>query len=1698
MIPKVLALSVLFMLMSLAMMASHFRGGTITWTRVTGRTVTFTVVHSWRTGNGFAQTLNFGDGTSASDNAVLVSSSGGYDTWRGTVTRTFASDGPFTAFFSGCCRISNLQNAADDSYRVETIVCLSGGNNNSPVTSVPAVIQMAATGQTVQLGATDADGNPVRFVFSTLTQSAISPGPKPPAGFTLSNSGALTYNGLQGYTNGMLFAIQITVNELGACGALVVADFIVEIGGTSVSNQPPVCTLNGPTNSTTSPGTAFSFSLTGTDPNGGVLTVTNSGLPAGATLTPTSGAAPLNLTFNWTPTLAQGGQSYPISVTFTDPQGATSFCTFTVTVLVGCVPPVITCPANVTVNAAAGQCGANVSYPNATATGTSPVFNYSQASGSFFPVGTQVVTVTATNGCGSSTCTFSVTVVDAQAPTINCPANITVNNAAGLCSATVNYSVTGSDNCPGSAVTQIAGSPSGASFPVGTTSNTFRNTAANGQTANCTFTVTVVDAEAPTITCPANMSVNNTAGLCSGIAAYSVASGDNCPGSALAQTAGGASGSAFAVGTTTNTFTVTAANGQTASCSFDVTVVDNEAPSITCPANISVNNDAGSCSAVVNDSVSSGDNCPGSTLAQTAGGASGSAFAVGTTSNTFTVTAANGQAASCSFDVTVVDNEAPSITCPANVSVNNDAGFCSAVVSYSVSSGDNCPGSTLAQTAGGASGSAFAVGTTTNSFTVTAANGQAAACSFDVTVVDNEAPSITCPANISLNNDAGSCSAVASYSVSGSDNCAGSSVSQSAGGPSGSAFAVGTTTNTFTVTAANGQTASCSFDVTVVDNEAPVIDCNASGIITSPNSFLNDVTLNNDLGLCSAVFTYTNDVSDNCPGFTEVQTAGLASGSAFPVGTTTNTFVVTDASGNSTVCSFNVIVDDIEAPTVSCPGPISVNNDAGLCSAIVSYSVSSGDNCPGFSTVQTAGLASGSAFPAGTTTNTFVVTDASNNSASCSFDVTVADAAAPSITCPANISVNNDAGQCGAAVSYSASATDNCAVSGISYSPASGSFFATGTTTVTATATDGSNNSASCTFDVTVGDNESPVITCPANIVVSGCGGAVSYAATATDNCQLAGISYSPASGSNFAVGTTTVTATATDNAGNAAACTFTVTTNTPPMSVTVTSPVDGCGYNVTHCCDIGGNGSHHGSEGSRNHGSGGHGSHHSRSFTHGDFGDLGDVNYATEKRGGDSLHRNGDLDGLVGYSTEKRGGDSLHRSSSGGHCNLGGGHVHHGGNGSLGHVGSGHLGSGSGSHGSIHVHHGSNGSMGSGHGSNGSAPNNPCGHDGMASASVSGGCGPFTYLWSNGATTPSIANLTPGTYTVTVTDAYGNTAVQSITLTTAAPLALVVTSTNVTCHGAHNGTASAVPSGGCGPFFYNWNTGSHSQTLTGLGAGNYCVTITDNYGCRRTGCASVTQPTRLVADAGANRVVYPAYAPQACATLTGSATGGNPAYSYSWTTASGLVLGTAANVTVCPTVNTVYYLNVTDSHGCTSRDSVAVCARVAGCGNNKVQICHRPPGMHSNPVTICVSLSAAAAHLGHGDNLGACNNQSACNFPHSNGSAGSGRGNSHSKSGSQAGGAEDGDAALLSLRAFPNPTNGSLQIELACMDCVEDGEYTLKVTDVFGRELMLSNVPMVRGEGTIRLDLGKFNAGVYMIVIEDGTHRIVERIVKQ
>jgi gliding motility-associated-like protein len=210
-------------------------------------------------------------------------------------------------------------------------------------------------------------------------------------------------------------------------------------------------------------------------------------------------------------------------------------------------------------------------------------------------------------------------------------------------------------------------------------------------------------------------------------------------------------------------------------------------------------------------------------------------------------------------------------------------------------------------------------------------------------------------------------------------------------------------------------------------------------------------------------------------------------------------------------------------------------------------------------------------------------------------------------------------------------------------------------------------------------------------------------------------------------------------------------------------------------------------------------------------------------------------------------------------------------------------------------------------------------GNNGSATASASGGTGPYTYLWSNGTTAATATNLSAANYTVTVTDANGCSAARNVTVTQpAAALSGSISSQQpVSCFAGNNGTINLMVTGGTTPYFYLWSSGNSTQDLNNLPAGTYTVTVTDSRGCTTQLNTTITQPA-------APLTVSPSSI-QAVSCFGGNngninlnVTGGTAPYAYNWNTGntaqnlSGLSAGT-------------YIATVTDANGCVANSSVTV-----------------------------------------------------------------------------------------------------------------------------------------------------------------------------
>ena len=262
------------------------------------------------------------------------------------------------------------------------------------------------------------------------------------------------------------------------------------------------------------------------------------------------------------------------------------------------------------------------------------------------------------------------------------------------------------------------------------------------------------------------------------------------------------------------------------------------------------------------------------------------------------------------------------------------------------------------------------------------------------------------------------------------DNCSSVTVTQSVA--TNTLLGLGTNEVVLGVLDTAGNVVYCTNYVLVLDQTPPTITCPA------------DLTVTNDPGQCGAVVHYAAPVGqDTCAGPVTTQVAGLASGSLFPVGKTTNLFKVTDVAGNSAEGGFVVTVDDTELPTDhvahdqrgggggdELPGP-----DAGRHGDELPPR---GGHCSSVTVTQS--VATNTVLGLGTNEVVLGAFDAAGNVAYCTNYVLVLDQTPPTITCPTNIVVSADLGQCSASnVTWEVTASDNCAVTNLASDPPSGS-----------------------------------------------------------------------------------------------------------------------------------------------------------------------------------------------------------------------------------------------------------------------------------------------------------------------------------------------------------------------------------------------------------------------------------------------------------------------------------------------------------------------------------------------------------------------------------------------------------------------------------------------------------------------------------
>ena len=295
--------------------------------------------------------------------------------------------------------------------------------------------------------------------------------------------------------------------------------------------------------------------------------------------------------------------------------------------------------------------------------------------------------------------------------------------------------------------------------------------------------------------------------------------------------------------------------------------------------------------------------------------------------------------------------------------------------------------------------------------------GNVSSTTSTISVTDNKAPVITCPANATGTTDLSECFTknVSLGTATATDNCSTPVISNNAPAQ----FPVGTTIVTWTATDACGNTATCNQTVTISDsNQPPTIICPADVVQTAQpgNCSLNNVTIPDPVTAdnCGIVLqTWMIMNPDNTTRNSPSTGINWVSGETFNVGVSVVSYSVADAAGNTAGCQFNVLIKDLVKPEFSsgCPSDVTIAADPGLCTAFVTVPAPVvSDPCnEGYTVVNSfnsTNNASGT-YPIGVTTVIWTVTDVSGNISTCSQIVTVTDLL-PVLTCPGNTNVHAD------------------------------------------------------------------------------------------------------------------------------------------------------------------------------------------------------------------------------------------------------------------------------------------------------------------------------------------------------------------------------------------------------------------------------------------------------------------------------------------------------------------------------------------------------------------------------------------------------------------------------------------------------------------------------------------------------------------
>ncbi len=763
------------------------------------------------------------------------------------------------------------------------------------------------------------------------------------------------------------------------------------------------------------------------------------------------------------------------------------------------------------------------------------------------------VTLIATDETGNtSQCSFTLNIVDIIPPVFTtCPAASSIYVDSNCDALIANYmtSAVAIDNCSGS-LTFTQNPPVGQiiSGQAVVTPVTISVTDAFGNLATCLFNITTVDTILPTILCPANQLIYANNSCQANLFDYtglSVAH-DNCVSNALLTiNQSPVSGTLISAN---QLITLTATDGtpsNTRSCVFTVNLIDTIKPNIICPVP-SIRYLNASCQASIPDFTSTlnwSDNCTSAaalmTFTQTPIGGT-----VTSTNQTVVLTAIDqaGNSKSCSFIQTVIDTIRPQLVCPPNQTINMNASCFAVLPDFipSTSHLENCFFTTnVVYTQ-----SPIATTTINGPLPITMAgtdeSGNVGTCSFTLTPIDVTNPTITCPGNSTISTNVGCTYVLPNVAALAtvSDNCTSIAALVYNQTPAiGTALSVGSNTITISVLDLAGNSASCTYQLSVADQVIPAVICPQAQSVSV------------DINCSGTISNYTSlvSVSDNCSSLAQLTiNQSPVSGSTIN-GNTPITMTITDAASNSSTCTFFAVVIDNTDPILTCPptADIAINSSCQYNIPDLSGLITGTDNCSSLANMTITQNPLIGSLSTGLTAVLITLADQNGNSSTCITMITPFDTEAPLITCPSPAPINNGI-NCDYTLTNFASITnvlDNCPGYSITQIPSAGTIIQPGTQPIQLEVMDAGGNLAQCSFNITVIESVSPTISCPPNI--STCDPLINYVdPTFGDNCfafltqtDITGLS----SGDIFPVGITNLIYIVEDSSANTQTCTFQV-----------------------------------------------------------------------------------------------------------------------------------------------------------------------------------------------------------------------------------------------------------------------------------------------------------------------------------------------------------------------------------------------------------------------------------------------------------------------------------------------------------------------------------------------------------------------------